>query len=135
MTGCLNSMMAPLRVQISKQQQTHWLQRRLALTMHDACCAVGVSATVCWPPSHTHHKLIQGVVPGFTGSKQEAGLEHCQADSWRQSIKVFDLELCHGLSFVGKGGLVDVSVLALATAHKQKQKQEQQEQQPANAKV
>jgi uncharacterized protein CbrC (UPF0167 family) len=71
------------------------------------------------------------VVPGFTGSKQEAGLEHCQADSWRQGIKVFDLELCHGLSFVGEGGLVDVSILALATAHKQKQKQEQQ---PANAK-
>jgi len=60
-----------------------------------------------------HHKLVERVVARLAGAEEEARLEHRQADTGWQGVKVLDLELSHALTRVLQGGLVDVSILTL----------------------
>lgn len=53
------------------------------------------------------------MVAELAARKQEARLEHTHAGGWRERVKVLDLELCHSLTLVRQGGLVDVAVLTL----------------------
>ena len=61
----------------------------------------------------THNKLIQGVVSGLAGCKQEAGFEDADGRADGHRVKVLDLDLSDGVSLVRQRDLVNISVLAL----------------------